>query len=447
MKKFTFVLLFLWLFPITTFATDYKELELIPIENLASVETAEYDYQNFTYQNEVEKKPYGIIKYELVVNKSSEEKPLAVDVLLFDKRKENIGFVAYCTTKDLRGDYAQIKVNGTGGASLEVPVDDSYIVKGKTKDDIRYLAVLDGNGNCLVGDYDKYIGLTIEDIRAGKVSPEWNENSIVNIFSFILNVGLYAFIAIMLFMMTLYVLFVAMLNHLNKNIFGKKLSLRYVPILNMFYSMNISFGRIIAGIGMVGIIGSFYLMTKSNFILLYVMLGFCFFSIAINIIKFFTKNYDLLFFDPFIVNDGTNPVYFWKKIKITGQKQAEHILDLNYSEKDLKESIPEEVEASTSIEFAPIENVVESKEDIINRIDEGLQSTEEVEPQTNEVDSKVEEKEEEKPSIEKLDTDVPSELNPVEKMLNETEGKEELTEEEKLAKEKKERESFMDMFQ
>ena len=445
MKKFTFLLL-LWLFPILVFAKEYQELELIPIEDSATVETVEYSYQEFTYQNEVEKKPYGILKYELVVNNSSEDKPLAVNVLLFDKNKENIGFVAYCTTKDLRGDFAQTTVNGHAGISLEVPVDDSYIVKGKTKDDIRYISVLDGNGSCLVGDYDKYVGLTIEDIRAGKVSPDWNENSIVNLFSFILNVGLYTFIGILLFIMTLYTLFAAMLNHLNKKMFGKKLKLRYVPIVNLFFSMNISFGRIIAGIGMVGLLASFYLMTKNSFILFYIMAGFCFLSIAVNIIKFFTQNYDLLFYDPFIVNDGTNPTYFWKKIKITGQKKAEHILDLNYTEQDLKENMPEEIEAPTEMEFTPVQNI-ETKEDIINKIDEGLQATE-PESQVNEVvETPTEEvKEEEKPALEKLDTDVPSELNPVEKMLEETEGEKELTEEEKLEKEKEERESFMDMF-
>jgi len=258
-------------------------------------------------------------------------------------------------------------------------IDSNYLVKGHTKDEIAYIAVLDSNLKCYVGNHDKYAGLTIEEIAKGKTSPDWNENDLINIFSFILNVGIYTFLGILLLIVTLYVLFVALLNHLNKKMFDKKTKLTWIPGINFIISLNISFGRIVAFVGLLLLAGSIYLaITKGSFILLYVFFGLLFISIFVNIIKLFKKNYNLLFFDPFIKNDGTNPVYYWKTIKVTGQKKAEQILDLNYSDQDVKVAGTNQFASPVEEQSIPAPEVkVDSKEEIINKIEESAQGDKE----------------------------------------------------------------------
>ena len=284
MKKNIWVYFLLLLFPINIYAfglvkdeeevkvydNAHEKLELLPADQVSTVDLEDYLYRNFTYINEVDKQTYGVLKYEFVQNKRKDKQPLAVDVLLFDENKINIGFVAYCTTKDLAGEFAQVQVNGGGGSPLTVFVDSSYFVKGHTKEEIAYIAVLDDNDKCYVGNNNKYAGLTIEEIAAGKVSPDWNENDFINTFSFILNVGIYTFIGILLLIMGLYALFVALISFLNKKMFGKKPSLRWVPVINSIYSLNISFGRIVAIIGLLLLVGGIYLAFNSSFILIYI---------------------------------------------------------------------------------------------------------------------------------------------------------------------------------
>lgn len=386
MKKNIWVIisLILLLLPISTYAfgeldkdkkpeetSSIGRLELIPADEVSTVILEDYAYMNFTYINEVEKQTYGVLKFELVKNKRKEKQPLAIDILLFDENKINIGRVAYCTTKDLAGEYAQVQVNSGGGSPLTVFVDDTYFVSGHTKDEIAYLAVLDDNDKCYVGNYNKYGGLTIEEIAQGKVSPDWNENDFINMFSFILNVGIYSFLAILLAIVASYVLFVALINCLNKEMFGKKAPFKFVPGINFIVSLNIAFGRIVAFIGALLLIGSIYLAFNSNFVLLYIVLIFILISIGVNIYKFFTRKYEFLFFDPFIKNDGTNPIYYWKTIKVTGEKKAQQILDLNYSASDL-DKLPTNTPVEEAIDFTPVATPqVDTKEQILQKLDEG----------------------------------------------------------------------------
>ena len=386
MKKNIWVIIcfLLLLLPISTYAfgeldkdkvqvvdnSTVKKLELIPADDISTLELEDYAYYNFTYINDVPKQTYGVLKFESVKNKMKNKAPLAVDILLFDENKKNIGLVAYCTTKDLAGDYAQVQVNSGGSSPLTVFVDSSYFVKGHTKNEIAYIAVLDDNDKCFVGNSNKYGGLTIEEIAQGKVSPDWDENDFINMFSFILNVGIYTFIGILLGIVASYVLFVALINCLNKEMFGKKAPFKFVPGINFIVSLNIAFGRIVAIIGAIALIGAIYLAFNSNFILLYIVLLLILISIGVNIYKFFTRKYELLFFDPFIKNDGTNPVYYWKTIKVTGEKKAQQILDLSYSASDL-DKLSSNVVKENVVDFTPVNVQVDTKEQILERLDEG----------------------------------------------------------------------------
>ncbi len=360
---------------------NYKEMELIPIDEVASVDTKAYEYIKFHYEKNVSRQTYALLRFELVRNKSVDEKPLAVDVLLFDQNKKNIGFVAYCTTKDLVGDQAQLTFSSGAASVLDIIIDEEYFIENYTKNDVYYIAILDGNDNCYVGNSNKYGGLTIEEISQGMVSPDWHENEILNIFSFILNVGIYTFLAIVFVVIVLFVLYSALLNSLNKSMFGKKSSICYFPILNFAQSVNLSFGRILAFFYFNFLLYSVYsVYFNSEWLFLNITIVFTIVSFLINVFKFFTGKYDFMHFDPFIKNDGTNPVYSWKKVRIKGNRKAQKILDLNYNESDLKNGFNVEKNGSSTFEFTPVVNevfddvakkdTVETSEKFLAKLDE-----------------------------------------------------------------------------
>ena len=369
-KNILIIIVLFLLFPINIYAEEYDKLELIPASEISTVDMEDYIYQNFTYINDVERQTYGVLKFDFVKNKRRDKQPLAIDFLLFDENKQNIGFVAYCTTKDLAGEYAQVQVNGGGGSPLTVFIDSSYFVKGHTKDDIAYLAVLDSNSKCYVGNSNKYAGLTIEEIKAGKVSPDWNENEFINVFSFILNVGIYTFIGILLLIVVLYVLFVALITSLNKTMFGKKPSYKFVPGINFITSIYLAFGKFAGYAGAIILVGGlFFAITQVKFNWLIILLVFTLISALVNTYKFFKKDYDFMFFDPFIKNDGTDPQFFWLEIKVKGEKKAQQIINLNYSASDL-EKLPVNNQAPEKMEFVPVAvPQVDSKEEILKKIE------------------------------------------------------------------------------
>ena len=73
--------------------------------------------------------------------------------------------------------YANFELNGNGSTAFSINIEKKYFVAvDKKKDiykeasDIMYYSVYDENEYCHIGGYEKYKGLTIEEINKGEIS-------------------------------------------------------------------------------------------------------------------------------------------------------------------------------------------------------------------------------------------------------------------------------------
>ena len=87
------------------YAADYKLGDVVPIEESISVTTELFAYEGITYTPTVSGKEYGRFSFKSIKNVSSSTATVSIDILLFDSKKENIGFVTYCSEQDFSGEY------------------------------------------------------------------------------------------------------------------------------------------------------------------------------------------------------------------------------------------------------------------------------------------------------------------------------------------------------
>ena len=154
------------------YADDYKINELIPVDTVASVETDKFDYKNFSYVSAVDSNGNATIKFEGIQNNTLSKTAVSIDVLLFDEQQKNIGFLTYCTDKDVSSENAGFKIRANQVVPFSIPVTSRYFVKEKTPRDVRYIAVRDENRYCQIGGYTSFAGLTMEEINSGEVSKD-----------------------------------------------------------------------------------------------------------------------------------------------------------------------------------------------------------------------------------------------------------------------------------
>ena len=178
MKKYFKYLLIvvISLFSVNVEALAHKTVEIFPVGETATVTTETFEYTNFVYVPAAEGSKFGTMEFESVTNKTDKTIPLSINILMFDKNKKNIGFLTYCSLKDISGDYAQMKIKANASSEFSFNVTDTYFAGGSTAKDIAYLAVLDDNKYCQIGGYDKYAGQTIEEISHRNSPSQNNDN-------------------------------------------------------------------------------------------------------------------------------------------------------------------------------------------------------------------------------------------------------------------------------
>lgn len=170
MKKL--FLLVLLLLPIMVYAEDYDVKTLIPVDTKASVKTEKFDYNGFVYNSKVDSKGNGLISFDSIKNNTVTKQPVSINILLFDEDQKNIGYLTYCTDKDLDSNYSAYKLNGNTSAPFSIKVISKYFVEGKSATDVKYISVLDENKYCQIGGYDKYKGLTLDEIVNGAIDKK-----------------------------------------------------------------------------------------------------------------------------------------------------------------------------------------------------------------------------------------------------------------------------------
>ena len=310
MKRFLKVLLFTFVFFYVTNvnAQSYDVGTLIPVNNSATVETDTFTYNDINFNN-YDNSGYRLISFQSITRKSSGNSPIpiSINVLLFDSEEKNIGYVTYCSEKDYDGDYSGYTIKSSQSSSFTIKLVKKYFVNKDdtlksqyTFNDIAYYSVLDDNHFCKVGGYDKYKGLTLEQINSGELSNA-KTKTVFNFSDIIPSIsgGVLVIVISLLIVFIALFIFGSILNALYKRMYAEKTALAYIPITNSYVCVKLAFGKIVSLIYIILFFISIPLSFAGVGIIFSSLLGvFCSIAFIVVIIKLITKKYDLFYFEP-----------------------------------------------------------------------------------------------------------------------------------------------------
>jgi hypothetical protein len=313
--KFLVFLFVLFSFCYKVEALDYQQGSLIPVNTSASVNTEMFYYQDFVFNNSLDSKGNGNISFTSITNNTDSKQSISIDLLLFDESQKNIGYVTYCSTRDISSDYAGMMINSKASVPFSISVNSKYFPKDDdgithNSSEVKYISVLDDNKYCKVGGYDKYLGLTFEEISKGVVKADSSEKvQLFEISSILENNGLMSIIIMVLVLVGIYIIIGLILNALYKRMFAKTTPLAYLPLTNLYICMKLAFGNLVATIYIIVYILSFaFTFVNLNF-LIYIFSFITSIAFIVDIIKLITKKYDLFYFEPSVNNQSFNSGY------------------------------------------------------------------------------------------------------------------------------------------
>lgn len=310
MKRFLKVLLFTFVFfyVANVNAQSYDVGTLIPVNNSATVETDTFTYNDINFNN-YDNSGYRLISFQSITRKSSGNSPIpiSINVLLFDSEEKNIGYVTYCSEKDYDGDYSGYTIKSSQSSPFTIKLVKKYFVNKDdtlksqyTFNDIAYYSVLDDNHFCKVGGYDKYKGLTLEQINSGELSNA-KTKTVFNFSDIIPSIsgGVLVIVISLLIVFIALFIFGSILNALYKRMYAEKTALAYIPITNSYICVKLAFGKIVSLIYIILFFISIPLSFAGVGMIFSSLLGvFCSIAFIVVIIKLITKKYDLFYFEP-----------------------------------------------------------------------------------------------------------------------------------------------------
>lgn len=310
MKRFLKVLLFIFVFfcVANVNAQSYDVGTLIPVNNSATVETDTFTYNDINFNN-YDNSGYRLISFQSITRKSSGNSPIpiSINVLLFDSNEKNIGYVTYCSEKDYDGDYSGYTIKSSQSSPFTIKLVKKYFVNKDdtlksqyTFNDIAYYSVLDDNHFCKVGGYDKYKGLTLEQINNGELSNAKTKKTF-NFSDIIPSIsgGVLVIVISLLIVFIALFIFGSILNALYKRMYAEKTALAYIPIANSYVCVKLAFGKIVSLVYIILFFVSIPLSFVGIGMIFSSLLGvFCFIAFIVVIIKLITKKYDLFYFEP-----------------------------------------------------------------------------------------------------------------------------------------------------
>ena len=288
MKKFKyliFVLIFILGISLPVNAETYEKGTLIPLDTNATVYTDLFQY-DFVAGSSLNDKGNSVITFSSIKNLSDEKLPVSINILLFDAESKNIGYLTYCSEKDVSTEFAGFKLDGGASTPYYINVVSRYFANKKGPSDVKYIAVYDENKYCHIGGYDKFEGLTIEQINF-KESEQYGKA-----ISFLKN-GAITFIIILLFI-GIGLLFIEglIINTLHRKMFNEGNVFSFLPITNNYVAVKCAFGPMAAKIYVIGLIISViiakFIPVFSSLIGLFTLV-----ALIVVIIKLVTKNYTL----------------------------------------------------------------------------------------------------------------------------------------------------------
>ena len=293
-----------------TINVNAEELNtLYPVDSVISIQTKNFSYSEMKFNSGVkDRNGYPVISFGSITNNSKSTKPIpiSIDILMFDSSQKNIGFITYCSEKDLDTDYSGAVIRQKESLPFNLSIVKKYFVKEKSYSDVAYFSVLDDNEYCKVGAYDKYEGLTYEEIKNGIIKTEKSPADKIDDLVFSLGAGV-GFIGVFIFILLfVYIIYGVILNALYKRMYAEKTVLAYLPFTNIYITIKLAFGSMIAKIYMILYFLSFGLVFLHLEILTAILSLVSGVAFILVIIKLITGKYDLLYFEPSVNNTNNN---------------------------------------------------------------------------------------------------------------------------------------------
>lgn len=293
-----------------TINVNAEELNtLYPIDSVISIQTKNFSYSGMKFNSGVkDRNGYPVISFGSITNNSKSTKPIpiSIDILMFDSSQKNIGFITYCSEKDLDTDYSGAVIRQKESLPFNLSIVKKYFVKEKSYSDVAYFSVLDDNEYCKVGAYDKYEGLTYEEIKNGITKTEKSPADKINDLIFSLGAGV-GFIGVFIFILLfVYIIYGVILNALYKRMYAEKTVLAYLPFTNVYITIKLAFGSMIAKIYMILYFLSFGLVFLHLEVLTAILSLVSGVAFILVIIKLITGKYDLLYFELSVNNTNNN---------------------------------------------------------------------------------------------------------------------------------------------
>lgn len=273
---------------------DQNKLYSISESSSTATDTFTYNSMSYVYDQNSDSSQFN---FGSIVNNTDKSQYVSINILLFDKDKKNIGFATYCSEKDLDGEFSQFKIKGKESVPFNIKVSNKYFVEEKSSKDIAYYSVLDENKYCHIGGYDKYAGLTLEEISKGKISDakKTPQQEFIELSG---KINYTLIFTALLVLIVSYVVTGIILNELNKRMNATSTPIAYIPIGNNYLAVSLAFGSIIGKIYLLVLIASFVLFFLGFRFIYYILSFVSSVAFILDIIKLITKKYDLLMFEP-----------------------------------------------------------------------------------------------------------------------------------------------------
>ena len=293
-----------------TINVNAEELNtLYPVDSVISIQTKNFSYSEMKFNSGVkDRNGYPVISFGSITNNSKSTKPIpiSIDILMFDSSQKNIGFITYCSEKDLDTDYSGAVIRQKESLPFNLSIVKKYFVKEKSYSDVAYFSVLDDNEYCKVGAYDKYEGLTYEEIKNGITKTEKSPADKIDDLVFSLGAGVGFIVVFIFILLFVYIIYGVILNALYKRMYAEKTVLAYLPFTNVYITIKLAFGSMIAKIYMILYFLSFGLVFLHLEILTAILSLVSGVAFILVIIKLITGKYDLLYFEPSVNNTNNN---------------------------------------------------------------------------------------------------------------------------------------------
>ena len=204
MKKVLFVCILFLAFTLNVKAREYGLYQLIPVNSDATVETENFVYSNF-YYNDNEMQANALksnhIIFSSIKNISKEERPISISIGVFDKDKKNIGIVNYCSSNEK---YSLLPTSIKSGEEMaySVGVMSKHIVDGRNITEVKYISVLGDNVDCKMAGTSEGEGMTVEEMKENEGQVKIGKNTMYFMYAAGGVVGLVVLVFILKFIFT-----------------------------------------------------------------------------------------------------------------------------------------------------------------------------------------------------------------------------------------------------